>query len=188
MNHPTKMLAFVVTDPATHGKFTGGAAGSTAEAFAPLASAKLLLNGHDRTDVRSGAVYNKVYPYQANKAFPDAGVYLMNFALSPMQHSPSGSLNLSRIDSAVLALTFKQAVPNATIVANITDPENNTIADAANLSALRVFGVNFNVLRIMSGINLLCQTVRRHISSRHAGKDKRCNVWDRLPQSVYITC
>ena len=154
MNHPTKMLAFCVADPATHGKFAAGAAGVTAEALAPLQSAKLLLNGHDRTDVRSGSVYNRVYPYQANKAFRDAGIYLMNFALSPMQHSPSGSLNMSRIDSAVLALTFKQAdkTGSATDIANVTDPETSTIADAANLSALRVFGVNFNVLRIMSGM------------------------------------
>jgi len=154
MNHPTKALYFVACDPSVHGKFAAGAAGVTAEALAPLHSAKLLLNGHDRTDTRIGAVYNRVYPYQANKAFPDAGVYMMNFSLSPTQHSPSGSLNLSRIDSAVLALTFKQADEDgsATDIANVTDPESHTITDATNLSALRVYGVNFNVLRIMSGM------------------------------------
>lgn len=147
-NHPTKLLAWVVADPTTHGKFTGGSAGATAEAFAPLQSAKLMLNGHDRAETRVGAVYNKLIPYQANKANPDAGIYYMSFALSPTQHAPSGSLNLSRIDSAVLALTFKQATTGATVVANITTPETNTIADSANLSALRVFAVNYNVLRV----------------------------------------
>ena len=147
-NHPTKLLAWVVADPSTHGKFTGGSAGATAEAFAPLQSAKLMLNGHDRAETRVGAYYNKVVPYQAAKANPDAGIYYMSFALSPTQHAPSGSLNLSRIDSAVLALTFKQATAGATVVSNITTPETTTIADTANLSALRVFAVNYNVLRV----------------------------------------
>lgn len=178
MNHPTKLLAFCVADPSVHGKIAGGAAGATAEAFAPLSSAKLMLNGHDRADVRAGSVLNKVYPYQANKAFPDAGVYIMSFALSPCQHAPSGSLNLSRIDSAVLALTFKKAVANATAVSDITEPETETIEDTKNLSALRVFGVNYNVLRIMSGINYLCRTVERNIRSRYADIGKRCNTWD----------
>jgi len=155
-NHPTKLLAWVVASgtASDYGKFTGGAAGSIKEALAPIASAKLMLNGHDRADLRVGAYYNKVVPYQANKANPDAGIYFMSFALSPTQHAPSGSLNLSRIDSAVLALTFKAAsvAGSATNIANVIN-ENITITDATNLSALRVFAVNYNVLRVMSGIN-----------------------------------
>jgi hypothetical protein len=151
-NHPTKLLAWVLADPTKHGKFTGGYAGATQEALAPLQNAKLMLNGHDRADVRVGAVYNKVVPYQANKANPDAGIYYMSFALAPTQHAPSGSLNLSRIDTAVLALTFKAAsvAGNTTVlsnVANVAAPETTTITDATNLSALRVFAVNYNVLR-----------------------------------------
>ncbi len=156
-NHPTKLLAWVIADNTVHGKFTGGYAGATAEALAPLLNAKLMLNGHDRADVRVGAVYNKIVPYQANKALPDAGIYFMSFALSPTQHAPSGSLNFSRIDSAVLALTFKAAsvAGNTTVksnIANVTDPENATITDATNLSALRVFCISYNILRIMSGM------------------------------------
>jgi hypothetical protein len=154
-NHPTKLLAWVVASgtASEYGRFTGGAAGDVKEALAPVASAKLMLNGHDRADVRVGAYYNKVVPYQANKANPDAGIYFMSFALSPTQHAPSGSLNLSRIDSAVLALTFKaaSAVGSATDIANVTS-ENITVTGATGLSALRVFAVNYNVLRVMSGI------------------------------------
>lgn len=133
-NHPTKLLAWVVADPAAHGKFTGGFAGATQEALAPLQSAKLMLNGHDRAETRNGAVYNRIVPYQINKSMPDAGVYFMSFALNPTQHAPSGSLNLSRIDSAVLALTFKAAdvAGNTTVlsnIANVTAPETNTITD-----------------------------------------------------------
>ena len=156
-NHPCKLLAWVIADPTKHGRFTGGFTGATQEALAPLQTAKLMLNGHDRADTRVGAVYNKVVPYQANKALPDAGIYFMSFALSPCQHAPSGSLNLSRIDAAVLALQFKaaSAAGNTTVtsnIANVTAPETTTIADATSLSALRVFALNYNVLRIMSGM------------------------------------
>ena len=188
-NHPTKLLAWVVADPSTHGKFTGGSAGATAEAFAPLQSAKLMLNGHDRAETRVGAYYNKVVPYQAAKANPDAGIYYMSFALSPTQHAPSGSLNLSRIDSAVLALTFKQATAGATVVSNITTPETTTIADTANLSALRVFAVNYNVLRVMSGIKeYLCQTVGCFVGSNSPNGGKQCKNWgfDQSPYNLLV--
>lgn len=159
-NHPTKLLAWVIADPTTYGKFTSNKAGDVAEATAPLQSAKLMLNGHDRADVRVGAVYNRIVPYQANKANPDAGIYFMSFALpgSPCQQAPSGSLNLSRIDSAVLALTFKAAniAANANTTVNtwydVIDPQNTTLTGGTSLSALRVFAVNYNVLRIMSGM------------------------------------
>lgn len=156
-NHPTKLLAWVIADPTKHGKFTGGFAGATQEALAPLQSAKLLLNGHDRADVRVGAYFNKVVPYQANKSNPDAGIYALAFGLAPMQHAPSGTLNFSRIDSAVLALTFKAASVNGNTtvlsnVSNVSTPETTTITDATNLSALRTFAVSYNVLRIMSGM------------------------------------
>jgi len=169
-NHPTKLLAWVIANPSVHGQFTGGYAGATAESLAPLLNAKLMLNGHDRADVRVGAVYNKIVPYQANKANPDAGIYFMSFALSPTQHAPSGSLNMSRIDSAVLALTFKtaSAVANTTVksnIANVTAPETTTVANATDLSALRVFAVNYNVLRIKI---IVQKSYEQHLSGKGA--------------------
>ena len=170
-NHPCKLLAWVIADPTKHGRFTGGFTGATQEALAPLQSAKLMLNGHDRADTRVGAVYNKVVPYQANKALPDAGIYFMSFALSPCQHAPSGSLNLSRIDAAVLALQFKAAsvAGNTTDpknIANVTAPETTTIADATSLSALRVFAINYNVLRIKL---IVQKSYEQHLSGKGAG-------------------
>ena len=189
-NHPTKLLAWVVASgtASDYGKFTGGAAGTIKEALAPIASAKLMLNGHDRADLRVGAYYNKVVPYQANKANPDAGIYFMSFALSPTQHAPSGSLNLSRIDSAVLALTFKaaSAAGSATNIANVTT-ENITITGATNLSALRVFAVNYNVLRIMSGMGGLALnfTLKNRAEKHRATFNWAMNVENPLRSPEY---
>ena len=170
-NHPCKLLAWVIADPTKHGRFTGGFTGAKQEALAPLQSAKLMLNGHDRADTRVGAVFNKVVPYQANKALPDAGIYFMSFALSPCQHAPSGSLNLSRIDAAVLALQFKAAsvAGNTTAtdnIANVTAPETTTVTDATSLSALRIFAINYNVLRIKI---IVQKSYLQHLSGKGAG-------------------
>lgn len=153
-NHPVKHLLFAVADPAVHGKFTGKAAGDTAEATAPLKSARLLLNGHERQAERIGSYYNKVVPYQTAKVSPDAGIYQFTFGVRPTELAPSGTLNMSRIDSAVLALTFKQADPNlANVDANdILAPTENATAGATALTALRVFAVSVNWLRVQSGM------------------------------------
>ena len=59
------------------------------------------------------------------------GVY--SFALKPEEHQPSGTCNFSRIDSAILTGNY------CPYTANTTD-------------TLYVYAVNYNVLRIMSGM------------------------------------
>ena len=57
---------------------------------------------------------------------------MYSFAIKPEEHQPSGTLNMSRIDSAVLALKIEDA----------TKKTGN----------LQVYAVNYNVLRILSGM------------------------------------
>jgi hypothetical protein len=97
------------------------------------ASAKLVLNGNDRFAERNGSYFNMVQPFQHHENIPsNAGINVYSFALKPEEHQPSGTLNMSRIDTAVLNLTT-----------NSVDTTND---------ALNVYAVNYNVLRIMSGM------------------------------------
>ena len=64
-------------------------------------------------------------------------IYSYSFALSPEEHQPSGTCNFSRIDNAVLQLKYDSAV--------------QTILAAGTMS-LNIYAVNYNVLRIMSGM------------------------------------
>ena len=121
-----------------------------------LNKAKLQLNGHDRAAEQAGDYYRLVQPYESglghshilvvdgangdarkwqdintgtvahadNKHF----VYLYSFALKPGEHQPSGTCNFSRIDNAVLQMTH------------------------SNAAAVSVHAVNYNVLRVMSGM------------------------------------
>lgn len=159
LNHPTKFLAFVFKGSA-HGQYTAASTSDVAnlktyaEALAPLKSAKLQLNGHDRFSERKGSYFNLVQPWQTLRTKAPAGVYLYSFSLKPDEHQPSGSCNFSRIDNATLNITMKTASSNAASIANIASlGEDVTLSGATSLSALKVFAENYNVFRIMSGIN-----------------------------------
>jgi hypothetical protein len=101
----------------------------------PIDYAKLILNGNDRFSVRPGSYFNLIQPFQHHENIPtNAGINVYSFALKPEEHQPSGTLNMSRIDTATLSIDFKAG---AGLDTNTT---------------LNVYAVNYNVLRILSGM------------------------------------
>ena len=98
-------------------------------------TALLRLNGHERFTARDHTYFRDVQRYQHHtgaasvpKASPSQtapnSIYVYSFALQPEEHQPSGTCNMSRIDNAVLEVT----------------------------GACDIYAVNYNVLRIMSGM------------------------------------
>ena len=94
----------------------------------PLTSCKLQLNGHDRFSERDGNYFNYVQPWQHFSNTPADGLNVYSFALNPEEHQPSGTCNMSRIDNACLSIQSSVA------------------------GTFSIFAVNYNVLRIMSGM------------------------------------
>ena len=99
----------------------------------------LKLNGHDRFSERSQHYFShtQVYQHHSGDGAVDyegnctkENICVYSFALKPEEHQPSGTCNFSRIDSAQLQLT------------------NGTLFD----TGINVYAVNYNVLRIMSGM------------------------------------
>jgi hypothetical protein len=157
LNHPCKYLTWVFANPAKHGHFAGNAAtrATDSEYLAPLKKAKLQLNGHDRAAERNGSYFNYIQPWQTLRAKPRAGVYLYSFSLKPDEHQPSGSCNMSRIDNATLVLQYKSHQASAESgVSNLVSVSNVDTAagEISDLTALRLYAENYNVLRIMSGM------------------------------------
>jgi hypothetical protein len=153
LNHPTSFLAWVVKGP-KYGQFSANSEslGEKAEALAPLYDAKLLLNGQDRFATRRGSYFNYYTSYQSTrKCNPGAGVYMYSFALKPHESIPTGQLNFSRIDTATLQLTFKAANASAADISDVLSEEYTT-ANATQLTDLLVYGVNFNILRVLGGM------------------------------------
>jgi hypothetical protein len=101
----------------------------------PVVTAKLQLNGQDRFSEREGSYFDVVQPFQHHTRNPDTGINVYSFSLKPEEHQPSGSCNFSRIDNAVLQLVLSAPTVSGTATAKV-----------------RVYAINYNVLRIMSGM------------------------------------
>ena len=107
-----------------------------------VGEAKLILNGHDRFAPRKGGYFNYLQPWQHHTHTPADGVNVYSFGLHPEQHQPTGTCNMSRIDSARLYYTVKDTLKY-----------NRTAAfDLYTGTTVYIFVTNYNVLRIMSGM------------------------------------
>ena len=153
-NHPVKELVWVVQPTSYNNcKMPQGAA-TVLKPFtydrAVVYEQWLQINGQDRMDRRYGDYYNEVQPYQhhtgigatvsSTSALPTAqpGIYMYSFALRPEEHQPSGTCNFSRIDTATIVMNISGAVT--------MDESTDATYD------VRVYAVNYNILRIMSGM------------------------------------
>ena len=123
--------------PATYESLSTALKNSSITSKNPIKTAKLVLNGNDRFSERNGSYFNLVQPYQHHENIPtNSGINVYSFSLKPEDHQPSGSLNMSRIDTSVLNITMN-AISNDSTWAKTN---------------LYVYAVNYNVLRILSGM------------------------------------
>jgi hypothetical protein len=98
---------------------------------------QLKLNGHDRFKERDSRYFTRTQIWEHHTGYGDTQtstgtavtdtIAVYSFALKPEEHQPSGTCNFSRIDNAQLV--------------------QSGIATSVN-----VYAVNYNVLRIMSGM------------------------------------
>ena len=125
-NHPVKELVWN-TQTMADGT-TGFTAGTTW---------KLMLNGHDRFAARESTYFTRLQKYYHHTSVNGGScggnddVHVYSFALRPEEHQPSGTCNFSRIDNATL---ISSAAP----------------AGASN--GVDIYAVNYNVLRVVSGM------------------------------------
>ena len=131
-NHPVKELIWIGA-PAVGASDYGTATPKSWIDVNQNVNLQLRLNGHDRFEKRNGLYFSRCQVWQYHSGFggvikrDSIGVY--SFALKPEEHQPSGTCNFSRIDDARLV-----------------------ISDGDLLTNLIVYAVNYNVLRIMSGM------------------------------------
>ena len=97
----------------------------------PLHLFKVILNGQDRFKEQYGNYFNQVQPFYHHTGTPYPGIYVYSFALQPEEHQPTGTCNFSRIDNAQVSIQMKS---------------NN------QATLQKLFAVNYNILRIQSGM------------------------------------
>ena len=138
-NHPVKYCVWAVEDDAATNKliFNGQCPLYSAHTAANIGSAKLMLNGNDRFETRELDYFTNVQTHQHFGVIPpDQRIGVYSFANNPKDHQPSGTCNFSRIDSAIWQFQWGTAA--------------TTPVEATN--NLWMFAVNYNVLRVMSGM------------------------------------
>jgi len=117
----------------------------------------LQINGQDRLDRRYGDYFNRVQPFQHHSGNITAspGAYMYSFALRPEEHQPSGTCNFSRIDTATIVMNMAgvsgNTIGDAQQDGTPGNPDIRLSPDFANWN-VRVYAVNYNVLRVMSGM------------------------------------
>ena len=77
-------------------------------------------------------------------------IYTYSFALEPEKHQPSGTCNFSRLDSPILKLELEQSSMLY---------QDSTLRSIAVDRYVRVYAINYNVLRIMSGMGGLAYAI-----------------------------
>ena len=141
LNHPVKELFWTATVGVMG---TAAAKSLTSPTDATTGTFKLKLNGHDRFASRHYRYFSRVQVIDhhsgsgghdstaartaTNVSSLNDAICVYSFALKPEEHQPSGTCNFSRIDTAVLEST--------------SDFSANAV----------LFAINYNVLRIMSGM------------------------------------
>lgn len=108
----------------------------------PVTSVEIQLNGQYRQSKRSGFWHDTIEQYMHHTRTPARdGLNMYSFALFPEDHQPSGTCNFSRIDTANLNLWFIEFCNNKYCDV-FQDCDNKVL----------IFAINYNVLRIMSGM------------------------------------
>jgi hypothetical protein len=158
-NHPVKELVWVV-QPSAYTNCQLDAAGAiraSATRLQPFTYDRdavyeqhLQINGQDRMSRRYGDYFSSVQSFQHHTGLNatvqtatslpihQPGIYLYSFALKPEEHQPSGTCNFSRIDTATLVMNMSGGVT--------INPDIDYTWD------VRVYAVNYNILRVMSGM------------------------------------
>jgi len=94
-------------------------------------SAQIYINGIERFSIRKADYFRLIQPYQKHTRSPNGFIYIYSFSVKPEEHQPSGCSNFSKLDTKELYLNIK---PNT------------------RAQQVRVYALNYNILRIMSGM------------------------------------
>ena len=175
-NHPVKQLIWMVR-PTAHSNHNnhldfrgtdalGGAKCATDGANATLQKEQMLLgdwdegfseanlkfNGHDRFKQQANTYFRVVQANQHMANVPKAKVYSWSAALDPMSWLPSGSVNMSRIDTCQLNLTSQQSNHHPFTNDGQIAAATSSAVSGFSASDLLVYARSYNVCKIVSGM------------------------------------
>lgn len=136
-NHPVKELIFMFRTETSEARnewfnFSTGQKGKYHDhGFETMA---LTINNSDRIQKRDPLYFGVLQPYEHHTRVPSKGIYVFSFAASPESSSPSGTINLSRVENVRMNFSF------------------DSVGGLAENTTLLVFARNKNVVTVGSGV------------------------------------
>ena len=107
--------------------------GNLYEAFEGMRSGPSATNFTNKATVNTDETFNKSFSTSTEDVSRLDSIGVYSFALNPEEHQPSGTCNFSRIDSTELIL-------------------KNLVVDSGESINITIYAINYNILRIMSGM------------------------------------
>ena len=133
-NHPCKALhwVFVTNTNSAQNSITGNNnfCYSSSSGGALYSSLYLLFNGQQRFRTQDEDYFRLVQHLNHFNRVPDKYIGTYSFSLKPIENQPSGTANFSKIDKATMCFTI----------------------NSGESKLLYIYAVNYNILRIMSGM------------------------------------
>jgi len=99
-------------------------------------TAQLFASNVKITEKMKGTYFSRYEPFTYGYNMPNKFLYMYSFALNPKEHQPSGTLNFSNIDSFRI---------------DVDTNDKPTQTTPGEIVIMKVYGINYNVLRINSG-------------------------------------
>ncbi len=97
----------------------------------PMTHALIRLDGISRSEELDAIHYRIMEPLRRHTRIPNDYIYMFSFAFRPEELQPSGTVNMSRINTKSLEMRFRSGIESADI---------------------RIYGINYNILNIKSGM------------------------------------
>jgi Large eukaryotic DNA virus major capsid protein. len=99
-----------------------------------IESQTILINGNPRLSYRDESYFSSVQIYQYTKIMPSTGTNIYSYSLYPFMLQPSGSCNMSQVDTIEIKLALSSIVnQNFPVI-------------------FRGYNLCYNILRIMNGL------------------------------------
>lgn len=114
----------------------------------PCKKSQVFLNGNEIAGNYDGVYFNYYIPYHIHTKTPSDGVNVFSFSMTPEEHQPSGSCNMSRLQNTQLIINIDN---DMFINSNIDTQEREIVV-------VKIFSLSQNILRIFNGMCKLAFT------------------------------
>jgi len=136
-DHPCKLMTWVAQleymgRSNNHFNYTNSYDDTTQQSL--IETQTILINGNPRLSMRNALYFDSIQMFQHTKVTPSTGINMYSYATCPFITQPSGSCNMSQIDTIETKLTL------------------SSVVSKSNPAIFRGYSLCHNILRVVNGL------------------------------------